>query len=98
MRIALAALLIGISLVISAWIAGSALKYKSKAMETIVVTGLAEKDFIGDLIVWNGSYSKKSMDLKEAYAQLKTDENAISPPSYYNTKLNEVKMDLLAKA
>ncbi|MEO6682787.1 MAG: SIMPL domain-containing protein [Ginsengibacter sp.] len=46
-------------------------------METISVTGSAEKDFVSDLIVWKGSYSRKSMDLKSAYAQLKSDENTI---------------------
>jgi len=53
-------------------------------METIVVTGLAEKDFNSDLIVWNGSYSRKSLELKEAYSQLKIDEGAIK--SYLNKK------------
>jgi hypothetical protein len=46
-------------------------------METISVTGSAEKDFVSDLIVWKGFYSRKSMDLKSAYVQLKEDENAI---------------------
>jgi uncharacterized protein len=176
MRILYAAIILGICGIIAFWVAGSAFKYKSKSMETIVVTGLAEKDFASDLIVWNGSYSRKMMDLKSAYAQLKVDENAIRnyltakgipatdmifssvninkefnnktddngrmlgqefsgynltqtikiesgnvdkidkiareateliengiefnspPPLYYNTKLSEVKMDLLAKA
>ncbi|MEO9004344.1 MAG: SIMPL domain-containing protein, partial [Ginsengibacter sp.] len=48
-----------------------------KAMETIKVTGSAEKDFNSDLVVWKGNYSRKSMDLKSAYAQLKEDENTI---------------------
>src|ERR1700747_3392584 len=73
----LAALTIGIAVIVSSWLASSAFKYKSKAMETIVVTGLAEKDFGSDLIVWNASYSRKSMDLKVAYAQVKQDENSI---------------------
>jgi hypothetical protein len=49
-----------------------------------VVTGLAERDFVSDLIVWNGSYSRKSMDLKGAYASLKQDENLIR--QYLNRK------------
>jgi Uncharacterized protein conserved in bacteria len=176
MRVLYASLILGLSLIIAFWVAGAAFKYKSKSMETIVVTGLAEKDFISDLVVWNGSYSRKSMDLKSAYASVKQDENTIrqylktkgiaenemifssvviskefenrtdengkqttqvfsgynltqtvkvesgnvdkiekisrevteliesgiefnsSPPLYYNTKLSEVKMDLLARA
>ena len=77
MRILYAAIAIGLSLIIAFWIAGGAFKYKSKSTETIVVTGLAEKDFVSDLIVWNGSYSRKAMDLKSAYAAVKVDESAI---------------------
>jgi hypothetical protein len=77
MRVVYAAIVISIAVVIAAWIAGSSFEYKSKADETITVTGLAEKDFTSDLIVWNGSYSRKSMDLKTAYSQLKDDETAI---------------------
>jgi hypothetical protein len=53
-------------------------------LETIKVTGSAEKDFTSDLVVWKGSYSRKSMDLKAAYAQLKEDENTIR--AYLNGK------------
>ena len=77
MRIVYAAIALGLALIIAFWIAGAAFKYKFKTDETIVVTGLAEKDFVSDLIVWNGSYSRKAMDLKSAYASVKDDENAI---------------------
>lgn len=69
--------IIGIAFIIGLFILGKAYKYRSTTMETITVTGSAEKDFVSDLIVWNGSYSRKSMDLKSAYAQLKEDENSI---------------------
>lgn len=55
----------------------NAYKYKFKGEETISVTGLAEKDFESDQIVWTGNYSRKMMDLKLAYAQLKEDEQQI---------------------
>ncbi|MEJ7821263.1 MAG: SIMPL domain-containing protein [Chitinophagaceae bacterium] len=77
MRILYAAIVLGLCAIIAFWIAGNAFKYKSKSIETIVVTGLAEKDFVSDLIVWNGSYSRKAMDLKSAYAAVKVDESAI---------------------
>ena len=51
MRIVYASVVTGIAIIVAAWLAGSAFKYRSKAMETIVVTGLAEKDFTSDLIV-----------------------------------------------
>lgn len=77
MKIVTAAAVCGLAVIIAFLIAGSAIKYRSKSTETIVVTGLAEKDFISDLIVWKGSYSRKSLELKNAYASLKQDENII---------------------
>ena len=77
MRILYAAAILGVCAILAFWIAGNAFKYKSKSTETIIVTGLAEKDFGSDLIVWNGSYSRKEMDLKSAYASVKQDEAAI---------------------
>lgn len=71
------AIIIGLAFIIGLFIIGRAYQSRSKAMETIRVTGSAEKDFTSDLIVWKGSYSRKSMDLKSAYAQLKDDENTV---------------------
>jgi hypothetical protein len=71
------ALIIGVSAIICFAIIGGSYRYRSTTMETIVVTGLAEKDFSSNLIVWNGSYSRKSADLKSAYSALKVDENFI---------------------
>lgn len=69
--------IIGLAFIIGLFIVGKAYKYRSTSQETITVTGSAEKDFLSDLIVWKGSYSRKSMDLKSAYAQLKDDENVV---------------------
>ena len=73
----ISSVIIGLAFIVGLFILGKAYKYRSTTMETITVTGSAEKDFISDLIVWNGSYSRKSMDMKSAYAQLKNDENTI---------------------
>lgn len=73
----IAPFIIGLSFIIGLFILGKAYKYRSTTNETIIVTGSAEKDFVSDLIVWNGTYSRKSMDLKTAYAQLKEDENSV---------------------
>ncbi len=69
--------IIAIAIIIGVWILGSAYTYKFKSLENITVTGLAEKDFASDQIVWTGNYSRKMMDLKSAYALLKTDEAGI---------------------
>ena len=68
---------IAAAVVLSAIVLGNAWNYRYRSQETISVTGLATKDFASDLIVWDGSYSRKSMDLKDAYAQLKSDETNI---------------------
>jgi uncharacterized protein len=73
----ISALIIGIAFIAGLFFVARAYKYRSTASETIAVTGSAEADFVSDLIVWNASYSRKSMDLKSAYDQLKVDENAI---------------------
>jgi uncharacterized protein len=71
------AAIIGLAFIIGLFVVGNAYKSRAKAQESISVTGSAEKDFVSDLIVWKGSYSRKSMDLKTAYADLKDDENTI---------------------
>ncbi|MBL7722835.1 MAG: SIMPL domain-containing protein [Chitinophagaceae bacterium] len=68
---------IAIAIIAGVLLLANAYKYKYKATETITVTGLAEKDFVSDQIVWTGNYSRKTMDLKSAYSQLKEDESKI---------------------
>ena len=80
----LSSLVIGICIIISALIFSNAYKYKFRAIENITVTGLAEVNFASDLIVWEGNYSRKSFELKTAYADLKKDEQAIR--SYLSNK------------
>ena len=38
---------------------------------------MGSKDFVSDLIVWNGSFTKKNMDLQTAYIELNKDRNTI---------------------
>lgn len=69
--------LLALTLIISVLIFSNAFKYKFKTTENIAVTGLAEKNFTSDHIVWTGNYSRKSIDLKTAYLVLKEDEKKI---------------------
>lgn len=73
----IASIVVAIAIIVGLFILGNAYKYKFKAGETITVTGLAEKNFVSDQIVWTGNYSRKMMDLKSAYALLKEDEGKI---------------------
>ncbi len=73
----LTAIIWSLSIIISVAIIGGAYKYRYKTEESISVTGLGEKDFESDLINWTATYSKKSLDLKSAYIQLKDDEKIV---------------------
>jgi hypothetical protein len=76
-------LIIAAAVIICTILAVTTLKYRFRAGETISVTGLAEKNFISDQIVWKGTFTRSGSDLKSAYAQLKTDESEIK--SYLNS-------------
>lgn len=75
-------LIIAAAIIIAMLIATTAYKYRFKSAETISVTGLAEKDFISDQIVWKSTFNRMGTDLKTVYAALKSDEAEIK--SYLN--------------
>ncbi len=71
------ALIAGIALIVSTFLLADAFRNRNSGADTISVTGLGSTDFVADLIVWNSSFSKKSTDLKSAYASLENDRNAL---------------------
>jgi uncharacterized protein len=77
MRSYLSALIIAIAVIIAFFIAAAAYKTRFRSAEIISVTGLAEKDFISDLVVWKGTFSRQNNELRTAYSELKSDEAAI---------------------
>lgn len=77
-------LIIAIAIVTSAYLFSNAFQNRNKNTDTISVTGLGKTDFVSDLIVWSGSFSRKSETLKEAYASLDADREKIK--SYLNSK------------
>jgi uncharacterized protein len=77
MRQYITAGIIAIGAILMAFVIGNAYKYKFRNNETVVVTGLAEKEFTSDKVVWSGDYSRKNLDLKAAYASVKQDEATI---------------------
>ncbi len=74
----LSALVVGVAIICTAFVIAGAYKYKFKGEETITVTGLAEKNFTSNLVVWKCEYSRKMPDLKSAYALLKNDELTVA--------------------
>jgi len=69
--------IIAVAIVLTALIFSNAFQNRNKANNIISVTGLGSKDFVSDLIVWSGSFTQKSMNLKEAYALLDKDRDNI---------------------
>jgi len=82
-------IIIALAIVITALVFANAVKNRNQSYNSISVTGLGSKDFVSDLIVWNGSFIKKSMNLKEAYSELGKDRDRIK--SYLISK--EVKAE-----
>lgn len=77
MKTSHAILAFALTLLLSVWIASNAFINRNQSSETINVTGLGKKAFDSDLIVWNSSFNRKSMQLKEAYAALDNDRKII---------------------
>jgi hypothetical protein len=72
------AIVFAISIVAASIILGNAVINRNKKVGTISVTGLGEANFTSDLIVWEARFSQVNKDLKQAYADLKTDKETIS--------------------
>ncbi|CAN5476005.1 SIMPL domain-containing protein [soil metagenome] len=64
---------VAIAVIASAWILGGAWRSTHPHMQKISVTGLAQRDFSSDLIVWRASFSRKALSMKEAYPTLRQD-------------------------
>jgi hypothetical protein len=70
-------LVIGLAVVITGYILGNSIVHRNAEMNTISVTGKAEKNFTSDLIVWKGSYSRFATSLKEAYDAVNSDTELV---------------------
>jgi hypothetical protein len=79
-----ATILISIAVIITGYILGNSYLSKGKADPEISVTGLGEQSFDSDLIVWRANFSKKNIDLKQAYADLNADVRRVK--SYLKLK------------
>lgn len=70
-------LIIAIAIVVTAFTFSNAFKNRNKTTNAISVIGLGSKNFVSDLIVWSGSFTRKSVNLKDAYAELDKDRENI---------------------
>lgn len=77
MKSYLSSIIVGLSIVLTAYMFTDAFKNRNKTNNVISVTGLGSKDFVSDLIVWSGSFVKRNENLKEAYIALDADRESI---------------------
>lgn len=77
MKPALSSLIVAVAVIITALIFANAFTNRHKSSDTISVTGLGSKDFTSDLIVWSGTFSRKNINLRDAYAELESDQQKV---------------------
>jgi len=71
-------IIFSVAIVLAAYVFGNAIINRNNLESTISVTGSGVANFTSDLIVWEGSFSKESANLKDAYADLEKDKKIIS--------------------
>ena len=71
------AVIFGLAIVLASIFLGNAYVNRNKQNGKIQVTGLGEKDFSSDLIVWEGSFGVENKELKMGYANLEGDKEMI---------------------
>ncbi len=71
-------IIIGIAIVITAFILGQSFKKRNENLDSISVIGLGTKDFVSDEILWSGSFTTISMDIKTAYSKIISDQKIVS--------------------
>lgn len=70
--------IIGIAVIVTAFILGAAFKKRNENLDSISVIGLGTKDFVSDEILWSGSFTTKSYDIKEAYNKMIADQKIVT--------------------
>lgn len=71
-------LVLGLAILLSAWVLGRSYTYKFRTQERIVVTGLGETEFTSDLIVWRGTIAAESPNAEQGYAQIEASKRKVS--------------------
>ena len=71
-------IIIGIAIIVTAFILGQSFKKRNENLDSISVIGLGTKDFVSDEILWSGSFTANSMDIKTAYGKIISDQKIVS--------------------
>ena len=71
-------IIIGIAIIVTAFILGQSFKKRNENLDSISVIGLGTKDFVSDEILCSGSFTANSMDIKTAYSKIISDQKIVS--------------------
>jgi hypothetical protein len=71
------AIIFGLAIIIASIFLGSAYVNRNKTGGEIQVTGLGNKDFSSDLIVWEGKFGANNIDVKQAYLTIEKNKAII---------------------
>lgn len=72
------AAIFALAIIISAAILANSIINRNKKSGTVDVTGLGEQNFSSDLVVWEGNFSRESLEITNAYADLEKDRKAVT--------------------
>ncbi|MWB95724.1 DUF541 domain-containing protein [Flavobacterium sp. GA093] len=70
-------IIIGVAIIITAWILGKSFQNRNSNLDSISVIGLGTKDFVSDEILWSGSFTTNSTDIKAAYNKIVSDQKIV---------------------
>ena len=73
----LSSIAVGVAVIVAAWFVSTAWERTHPMMEKIKVTGMAQKDFMSDLIVWEAAIERKAFQIQEAYPLIKNDATEV---------------------
>lgn len=74
----LTAVIFAIAIIVSSIVLANSIINRNKKAGSVDVTGLGEKNFSSDLVVWEGNFSRENFDIKLAYADLEKDKKSVT--------------------
>jgi uncharacterized protein len=74
----ISSIIIGIAIIATAFILGNSFKNRNENLDSISVIGLGTKDFVSDEILWTGSFTTNSLEIKTAYNKIISDQKIVA--------------------
>ncbi|MBC7523820.1 MAG: SIMPL domain-containing protein [Flavobacterium sp.] len=71
-------LILALAIIFTGWILGKSFQNRNRNLDSIAVIGLGTKDFVSDEILWSGSFTTRSLDIKTAYNKIVYDQKIVS--------------------